>query len=137
MVAQTPLVAPQLFVQPLDRAVEGDIGVARFAVALHQQPAPCMHRYVRQDQMPLAAEHDMGFDGSVEIPLDDGCGRRRDMPAKGIPDIDLLTRDQNLHRRYRVGTARIRLMDSTGNLPPSRVPYEPRGARKSRGHPVR
>src|SRR5258708_37623329 len=87
--------------------------------------------------MPLATEHDMGFDGSVEIPLDDGCGRRRDMPAKGIPDIDLLTRDQNLHRRYRVGTARIRLMDSTGNLPPSRVPYEPRGPRKSRGHPGR
>src|SRR6185312_7787626 len=97
IIAQAALVAANPLGDALGRIVEGGIGVPRRRLPLQQQVAMDMDRYVGAQPMRLARKDHMRLDRLPEIFLDHSLQRIRDMLAKGIADIDLLTRNGELH----------------------------------------
>src|SRR5690242_4494753 len=103
MVAQAPLVAAELLLEPRRGFVEGGIGIGGFRMALDGETAPRMDGDGGEEEMPFAGKDRMRLDRFAEILVDDRRRRRFDMPAQGIADIDLLPGDGDQHGTTELG----------------------------------
>src|SRR5260221_10275122 len=71
--------------------------IARSCPAIGDNATPDMQGDIGPDSMRFTGEDGMRLNRGTEVFAEDGFEARLDMTPKRVPDIDLLTRDGQLH----------------------------------------
>jgi hypothetical protein len=110
MILDALLVALQLLFQMLGGAVETRMGLGSAAFGLEQQSGCEVKRAVGVEVATLLLDRHMGVHGSFEIALLKLAEAIFDVVPERVTDIEILTRDLDLHRCGKIPVSPLQKM---------------------------
>src|SRR3990167_11136569 len=100
MTLQPPLVAPAPGLDLVQGQAEGRVGVGALAMALQHLAGIEPDGAIDLEVETILGDHDVGSAAAVKILADGGGDVVRDPRTQGLPDVDVLAGDLNLHGHY-------------------------------------